>query len=179
MDTQFRQLLRDLQNLIDRYNTETTAPLVTKPPATRRFGRHNPQGTLEMITEHVANYFELTVKQLTGQDKGKRGSNGLAEVRWIPFRLAREFTDLSLNQIGQFFNRDHGSVLHGMKRCESMMSIDAQYAEAVHALENDVRTILAVAESPNPIAAFESFTNGKHQVAASRPSVSSAKSAVK
>jgi hypothetical protein len=37
-------------------------------------------------------------------------------ARWLYFRLARQYTSHSLSKIGQVVNRDHSTVVYGLKK---------------------------------------------------------------
>jgi len=46
---------------------------------------------------------------------GRSRKTGIAEVRQIAFWLARRFTGRSLPSIGEAFDRDHTTILHGVR----------------------------------------------------------------
>jgi len=67
------------------------------------------------------------VEEVTLQDIGRNSRE--AEVvlaRNIYFYLARDRTKFSLARIGKYVNRNHASVLHGIKTLEGWMSYDTE-----------------------------------------------------
>lgn len=63
-----------------------------------------------------------------------RGSGRVREVvvpRQVAQYLIRELTDHSLPEIGQFFGRDHSTVMHAINKVSEQMGKDAELTEAV------------------------------------------------
>jgi chromosomal replication initiator protein len=53
--------------------------------------------------------------------------------------LARQLTDLSLNQIGAYFGgRDHSTVLHACRKVEQALADDVPLLQAVRRLHADL-----------------------------------------
>ena len=86
----------------------------------------------EMIKEIVDNYFELNLKRNTRK-------RNYVEARAIFYKLCREFTKLSLEQIGQQVNRDHASVLHGIKSLNNWIEQDNRIKNNLRILRNKIR----------------------------------------
>ncbi len=81
--------------------------------------RTGPEITAEAIMEQTAQYFGVTVDDLTG---GSR-SRVLVTARQIAMYLCRELTDLSLPKIGQSFGgRDHTTVMHAERKIRQLMA---------------------------------------------------------
>jgi chromosomal replication initiator protein len=75
--------------------------------------------TAGMIMAQTANYFQLSIDDLTSPDR----SRGPATARQIAMFLCRQMTDLSLPKIGEIFGgRDHTTVLHAYKKINKQMS---------------------------------------------------------
>jgi phage FluMu protein gp41 len=62
--------------------------------------------------------------------------SGLVRVRDEVWWLARRHTALSLPQIGQLSDRDHTTVLAGLRRIEGRMAEDAAYAAEMRSLSD-------------------------------------------
>jgi chromosomal replication initiator protein len=54
--------------------------------------------------------------------------------------LQREFTGLSLIKIGECFNRDHTTALHGIKKIETLMSERGSVYRQVQELTRRIKT---------------------------------------
>jgi chromosomal replication initiator protein len=71
----------------------------------------------ETIMTETAKYFGLRLEDLVSKSR----SRPLTTARHIAMYLLRELTGLSLIKIGELFDRDHSTALHGIKRIETMM----------------------------------------------------------
>lgn len=78
----------------------------------------HPESVIARVTER----FGLTVEELKSKNKQKR----IAEARQVCMYLIREMTDLSLPKIGEIFNRDHTTVLHGWRTISDRMAEDGE-----------------------------------------------------
>jgi chromosomal replication initiator protein len=80
-----------------------------------------PQGNQEVPAETImaetASYFGLRREDLVSKSR----SRPLTMARHIAMYLLRELTGLSLIKIGELFDRDHSTALHGIKRIENLM----------------------------------------------------------
>jgi chromosomal replication initiator protein len=71
----------------------------------------------ETIMTETAKYFGLRREDLVSKSR----SRPLTTARHIAMYLLRELTGLSLIKIGELFDRDHSTALHGIKRIETLM----------------------------------------------------------
>ena len=71
----------------------------------------------EIIMDETAQYFSLRRADLVSKSR----SRPLTTARHIAMYLLRELTGLSLIKIGDLFDRDHSTALHGIKRIETLM----------------------------------------------------------
>jgi chromosomal replication initiator protein len=69
------------------------------------------------IVSETARYFSLRREDLFSKSR----SRPLTNARHIAMYLLRELTGLSLIKIGELFDRDHTTALHGIKRIEGLM----------------------------------------------------------
>jgi chromosomal replication initiator protein len=84
------------------------------------------------IQNLVAKSFHLKVSDLTGP----RRPSKIAVPRQIAMYLCRNFTNLSLKEIGQIFGgRDHGTVIHACNTVENRMELEPTFLEAVGTLQ--------------------------------------------
>ncbi len=80
----------------------------------------------QLIMEETANYFTLSGADLVSKSR----SRPLTQARHIAMYLIRENTGLSLIKIGEAFNRDHTTALHGIKKVEAdMRARDATFRQ--------------------------------------------------
>ncbi|MEM1441327.1 MAG: helix-turn-helix domain-containing protein, partial [Verrucomicrobiota bacterium] len=70
---------------------------------------------VEEIKQVVAEHYDIEVEVLTGKGRTKR----VAEARHVAMFLIREMTDLSLTDVGASFGRDHGTVIHAVKKIKA------------------------------------------------------------
>ncbi len=70
-----------------------------------------------MILEETAGYFGLQPADLMSKSR----SRPLTTARHVAMYLLRELTGLSLIKIGEQFERDHTTALHGIKKIEALM----------------------------------------------------------
>ena len=63
---------------------------------------------LEVMTEIVSNHFKCNIESV----KGKRKTFKLVQCRQLISYFARKYTTTTLKEIGQFFGRDHTTIIH-------------------------------------------------------------------
>jgi len=85
----------------------------------------------ETIKEIVERYFEINISRNTRKRQ-------YVEARAIYFKLCREFTQLSLGQIGKSVNRDHASVLHGVRSINTWVQVDKRMNNSMRILKNKI-----------------------------------------
>lgn len=92
--------------------------------------------TVDQITEIVANTFNLKENDIRGTSR----KNEILIARQIAMYLARTILGLSLNKIGDFFGKDHSTVIHTLRKVEKMLKSNA---EIVQKIEEIKKTIIA------------------------------------
>ena len=69
---------------------------------------------------------------------GSSRSRSLVLCRHVYYHIAREKMGLKLCQIGKFFDRDHTTIIHGLRKIKDMVSIEdeitCQFIEQVNHL---------------------------------------------
>ncbi|MGB0504843.1 MAG: chromosomal replication initiator protein DnaA [Pikeienuella sp.] len=87
--------------------------------------------TIEEIMRKVAERYNLRMSDMTSA----RRARAVARPRQIAMFLAKSLTSKSLPEIGRRFGgRDHTTVMHAVKRVESLTETDSQIAEDVELL---------------------------------------------
>ena len=93
----------------------------------------NALPTPSLIISQVCKFYNVDETLVRGTQKTKN----IAEPRQISMYLIRKLTNLSLPDIGKEFNRDHTTVMHGIKKVElSLKNGDAN-------AQNNIRDITA------------------------------------
>ena len=88
--------------------------------------------TVEDIQNAVTSYFRLKMSDFLSS---KRDRN-LARPRQIAMYLAKNLTTLSLPEIGRRFGgRDHTTILHGVRKIESLLGTDHHIASEIAAIK--------------------------------------------
>jgi chromosomal replication initiator protein len=91
----------------------------------------NPVISSEMVLRAVASFFSLKPAQL----KTKNNSRPIAVPRQIAMYICRELTSQSLPQIGkEFGGKHHTTVLHSVRKIESLREKDSEISAAVNAI---------------------------------------------
>jgi chromosomal replication initiator protein len=91
----------------------------------------------QAILDETAAYFGLTREDLISKNR----SRPLTTARHVAMYLLRECTGLSLIKIGELFDRDHTTVLHGVKKIELLMRDRAPIFRQVQDLTRKVRSM--------------------------------------
>jgi chromosomal replication initiator protein len=91
--------------------------------------------TVERIAQRVGRYFHVEPRQLQGRGRTRQA----LLPRQIGMYLARQLTELSLQQIGAYFGgRDHSTVLHACRKVEQALVHDVRLSGAVRQLHADL-----------------------------------------
>jgi len=82
--------------------------------------------TIDFIQEVVADYYQLTKEKITSKERTKK----VALARQLAIYLSREILNLPLKDIGNAFgNRDHTTVMYGIKKAEQFIKKDKRIKE--------------------------------------------------
>jgi chromosomal replication initiator protein len=91
--------------------------------------------TVERIAQRVGRFFQVEPRQLQARSRAR----GTLLPRQIGMYLARQLTELSLQQIGAYFGgRDHSTVLHACRKVEKALAHDVRLSGAVRQLHADL-----------------------------------------
>jgi chromosomal replication initiator protein len=91
---------------------------------------------LDSVISAVSEHFALSTKELRD-----RRDQEASLARQIAMYLAREETELTLNEIGFALGRDHSTVVHGHHRVASQLSIDTALAGQVRQIREALRRL--------------------------------------
>ncbi|MDY6850803.1 MAG: chromosomal replication initiator protein DnaA, partial [Thermodesulfobacteriota bacterium] len=91
--------------------------------------------TVDHIQKITAGFFNIRISDL----KSSRKQKAVAMPRQAAMFLARKLTSLSTAEIGlRFGGRDHSTVIHAVKRVETLMDNDYNYSRTISGLEKAV-----------------------------------------
>jgi chromosomal replication initiator protein len=94
----------------------------------------NPR-TIERIAQQVSRYFRIEPRHL----QSRRRYQNVLLPRQIGMYLARQLTDLSLEEIGSYFGgRDHSTVLHACRKIQDALAQDVAVSGAVTQLQGEL-----------------------------------------
>jgi chromosomal replication initiator protein len=88
-----------------------------------------------LILNETAAYFGLTPADLISKSRSRQ----LTTARHVAMYLLRELTGLSLIKIGEMFDRDHTTALHGIKKIEALLSARGSIYRQVQELTKKIR----------------------------------------
>ncbi|MFA6610440.1 MAG: chromosomal replication initiator protein DnaA [Candidatus Omnitrophota bacterium] len=92
--------------------------------------------TIDLIQKKVCEYFDIKLSDM----KVKKRSRAIAYPRQIAMYLARQLTDYSLPEIGEYFGgRDHTTVIHAYEKIETDMKAKKGLCDLVDRLVRDIK----------------------------------------
>jgi chromosomal replication initiator protein len=121
--SRFDQNIRELEGALVRVVAWSD---LTGQPISRDLAEHAledllPQAEAEipaqLILEETARYYSLSVGDLVSKSR----SRPLTTARHVAMYLVRECTGMSLIKIGELFDRDHSTALHGINKIDEQM----------------------------------------------------------
>lgn len=91
--------------------------------------------TIEEIQRRVSEHYNIRLSDLIGP----RRLRAVARPRQVAMYLSKQLTSRSLPEIGRRFgNRDHTTILHGVKKIEELMAQDSQLADDIEMLRRSL-----------------------------------------
>ena len=91
----------------------------------------------EVIIGETARYYSITPEDVTGQKRTKT----IASARHVAIYLVRTLTNLSLNDIGTYFDgRNHATVLTSVKKIENVIDTDKSIATTVRDITSNINS---------------------------------------
>ena len=93
--------------------------------------------TIDIIQKRVCEYFDIKLSDM----KVKKRSRGIAYPRQIAMYLARQLTDYSLPEIGEYFGgRDHTTVMHAFSKIQNDLKIKKGLGDLIERVTDNIRT---------------------------------------
>ena len=92
--------------------------------------------TIEKIINEVARTYNL----LPSDIRGKKRSANVSAARQMTMYIIREVTAMSMEAIGQEFNRDHSTVVYSINTMEKNITKDRHLKEMCDDIIKNVRT---------------------------------------
>jgi chromosomal replication initiator protein len=90
---------------------------------------------IDKIQRSVSTYFSISIDDL--KDKTRRKE--VATARQVAMYFAKEYTDYSLKQIGQYFGgRDHSTVIHAVQCVHNLIDTDKSFKRTVDDLKKQL-----------------------------------------
>lgn len=89
----------------------------------------------DMIVEATAEHFKLNPDALFSKNRMR----DINDARQVIMYLSHKLTDLSSTVIGRKLNRQHGTVLHGIKVISDRITVDSSLATLVSGIEKDLK----------------------------------------
>lgn len=94
------------------------------------------QVTSDLIIKETASYYGLEIDELVGPSRRRP----LVQARQVSMYLHRELTELSYPRIGEIFEgRDHTTVLHAVRKIETLMHEKRALLQQVTELANRIK----------------------------------------
>jgi len=92
---------------------------------------------IDRIQKKVSEYFNIKLSDL----KGRRRNRAVAYPRQVAVYLARELTEYSLPELGEFFGgRDHTTILHAYEKILKDLKNNKSTKDLINRLMNEIRT---------------------------------------
>ncbi len=91
--------------------------------------------TLKKILQFVSADFNVPINHLISQSRKKN----VAEPRQVAMYLARQMTDNSLHTIGLQFGRDYSTVIHSLKKVETLLQSDSNLKQRTQRLKDSIQ----------------------------------------
>jgi len=91
----------------------------------RKFLAMEAPNDYEEVLDNACKVCDITMDELTGRCRQRH----LVVARHICFYILRNEFNLNLKQIGKLFNRDHASVIHGIKQMDYMVESPNLYKQ--------------------------------------------------
>src|SRR5436190_350570 len=140
--SKFDQNIRELEGALLRaaaFSSLTGQPIAIEL-AERALADLLPQTEIDippaLIVDETAAYFGLTRADLVSKNR----SRPLTTARHIAMYLLRETTSLSLIKIGEIFDRDHSTAMHGINKVQNDMSARGSTYRQVQDLTRQIRS---------------------------------------
>lgn len=140
IDTNIRELEGALISLIAQgsLNRQEFDLSLARRILENMFNNLEKEINIEMIQKSVSAYFSISIDALKDKSRKKE----IATARQVAMYFAKEYTDYSLKQIGQYFGgRDHSTVIHAVQSVHNLIDTDDSFRRSVNELKKQIHTI--------------------------------------
>ena len=133
--------IRQIEGVVKRLTAyrEITGDVITRDTVEKsiadvvRTGVYMPNP--DDIIEESAHYYQVSVEDV----KGQRRQKNIVMARHVSIYLIRTLTNLSLNDIGEFYEgRDHTTVLASIKKIERAISSDPEISGTIRDITSNI-----------------------------------------
>ena len=135
--TDVRQLEGALTRLFFYVTTINKSEVITLPLAMEALKnitppkRSNASISVEDVKKVVCDYYGLTSQQLTGSSR----MSAITTPRFIAIYLCRSMLNMTFEDIGVEFNRDHSSIMNACIKIEKLLNEDQSYKLVINKLQ--------------------------------------------
>lgn len=106
--------------------------------------------TVRQIKYVTALHFAVDLAAMNSQTREKK----VARPRQVAMYLSRKLTTRSYPQIGRAFDRDHTTILHGVRQTMRRIAKYPKYAAYIEQVEQGVLVFKRQADAANAVASF-------------------------
>ena len=92
--------------------------------------------TPDSILAEVARYYQVSEEEVKGQSRQKT----IANARHVTAYLIRILTNLPLNAIGEFLNRDHATIAFSVTKIEESMKNNTDLAGTIRDITSNINS---------------------------------------
>lgn len=119
-----RELEGALINVLAYYKLNTNAPMtvdyVKGILASKIKESAKKELTIDFVKETVASYYKINVSDLSSKNR----ASSIALPRQVAMYLCRNMIDCALGVIGNSFEKDHTTIMHGVKQIDKKIKTD-------------------------------------------------------
>lgn len=88
----------------------------------------------ETIVSYTAKYYDLDTTQIMGTSR----KGNIVIARQVSMYIIRTLTNLSLPEIGKFFNQHHTTVMHSVEKIEHLIQTDQELSHAIKDIKANI-----------------------------------------
>ena len=134
--------IRQLEGVVKRinatYQLDKELPSLTMAQNAIRDVMNDVQPTpitIERIIEEVARTFEVTAKDI----KSPKRAAQISQARQVAMYVVREVTNLSYEEIGKEFGRDHSTAIYAVQQVEKNMKTRPDFRNTINDLIKNIK----------------------------------------
>ncbi len=86
---------------------------------------------MNLIHRQVSEFYAMSPDALVGRTRTQE----VARARQVAMYFAKIYTDFSLKSIGNYFNRDHSTVIHAIQAVENLIESDKRFKSDIETLK--------------------------------------------